>query len=69
MKKEAREALKKGLASEATEAEITAAKETAASIAAHAMYKGNLGVGAMMGTAEGALEVKATYNTFMKDNL
>ena len=69
MKKEAREALKKGLASEATEAEITAAKETAASIAANAMYKGNLGVGAMMGTAEGALEAKATYNTFMKDNL
>lgn len=66
--KEARQALKLGLAEEATEAEITAAKEMAAKIAASTMYKGNLTVGAMMGTAEGALEAKSTYNTFIKDN-
>ena len=67
--KEARQALKAGLANGATEAEITAAKEAAAKVASQAMYKGNLTVGAMMGTAEGALEAKSTYNTFLEENL
>jgi hypothetical protein len=33
------------------------------------MYRGNLMVGALMGTAEGALEAKSTYETFIKDNM
>jgi len=56
------------LADGATEAEITAAKEAAAKIASSNMYRGNLTIGGMMGTAEGALEAKSTYNTFIEEN-
>ena len=66
--RDAREALKKGLAAGATEEEISLANATAARLTANRLYKGNLGVGAMVGTAEGALEAKSTYNTFLEDN-
>lgn len=65
---EMRSVLKKALKSTATTEEQIAARELAAKIEANVLYKGNLIVGGMLGTAEGALEAKATYHTVLRDN-
>ena len=68
MKNEAKAILKNALKAGATESEITQAMEVAAEMGSKTLYRGNLGITALMGTAEGALEAKSTYDTFIKDN-
>lgn len=68
MKNEAKTILKNALKAGATESEITQAMEVAAEMGSKTLYRGNLGITALMGTAEGALEAKNTYDTFIRDN-
>lgn len=68
MKNEAKAILKNALKTGATESEITQAMEVAARMGSQTLYRGNLATTALIGTAEGALEAKGTYDTFIKDN-
>ena len=68
MKNEAKTILKNAFKAGATEAELTQAMEIAAAMGSKTLYRGNLVVTSLLGTAEGALNARGTYDTFIRDN-
>lgn len=68
LKGESKTILKNALKNGASEQEITKAMEVAAEMGSKTLYRGNLAFTSLIGTGEGALEAKGTYNTFIDDN-
>lgn len=66
--KEAKQILKDAYRQESIQTGLTEVKNIASNLGSNTLYRGNLIVSSMVGTAEGALEARQTYETFMKDN-